>query len=69
MECYQQSTQTPDSAGHRADLDSAESNWAHPEPEFSVPLISGKLSKYACLWEEKNLLIQKNLIKICVGDF
>ena len=38
------------------------------EPEFSVPLIFGKLRKHACL-KKKNILIKGNLIKIYVGDY
>ena len=41
---------------------------AAQEREFSFPLISGKLHKHACL-RKKYVLIQENLIKICVGDF
>ena len=37
------------------------------KPEFSGPLISGKLRKNRSL--KKNVLIERNLIKMCVGDF
>ena len=39
-------------------------------PEFSVPLISGKLCKHACL-KKKFLCDHRefNQITVCVGDF